>query len=310
MKRSALEQDEILRISIDGSDQRLRICAARRGLPPLLIVQAGPGLPLLNEVDRFRASLALEDEYTVAYWDQRGCGKASRKAAGSLSLDRLLEDLCRVIRRLHAMTGAKVALLGISIGGSLAMRAAAREEAIVSIVFAVSPDLNVAMGDDNARGVLAESSKGDARTSRALARLGPPPYLTPSRFQRRLKLLADYGAVERGRKFGPMLSALALSLVKSYGLFGAGKALRNARLIQARLLPELAGLDLLSSWPESAVPFRLFFGEEDILSPPSLVEAASRRLKSGDSLVVLPRAGHMVHFDRPDALKEHLRPMA
>ena len=310
MRKRRFEQDEAVRLEIDGVAQRIRLCAARTGLPPLLVVQGGPGLPLLNEVSRFQTSLSLEEDFTVAYWDQRGCGNAARDAHAALSLERLLDDLCFVIRWLNERTGMNVALLGISMGGTLAMRAAAREESLVSAVIAISPDLNVALADANAHSILIAASSESARMSRALARLGPPPYLSPSRFQERLTLVADLGGIERGKKFGDILAELAWSLVKRYGLFGAAAALQNARSMQAMLLPQLAELDLFSSWPESASPFHLVFGEDDFLSPHSLVEAASRHCKDEDSLIVLPRAGHMVHFDRPDAVREIVRSRA
>lgn len=136
-----------------------------------------------------------------------------------------------------------------------------------------------------------------------LRRLGPPPYTSPSRFQQRLRLLANEGSIERGRQFGGIVAAHLTSLIRCYGPAGAVSALRNSTTIQARLLPALAELRLFDSWPETTVPLRLVFGEDDILTPPSTVEAASRLLKPEDSLAVLPRAGHMVHFDRPEAVK-------
>lgn len=311
MKRMTIGQDEEITLNVNGVDQRLRIRAARAGLPPLLIIQGGPGLPLLNEVPRLSAALSLEDDFTVAYWDQRGCGDVEREAADSdsLSLGQLLEDLCCVIRQLHEKLDEKILLLGISLGGSLAMQAASREGAILRAVVAISPDLNVAMADDNAYRFLIEASKreGGERTSRLLARLGPPPYLSPARFQQRLRLLADFGSIERSRKFGRMAAALALSLIRRYGPAGTATALRNAASIHARLLPALAELDLLSSWPESAVPIHLVFGEDDLLSPPSLVRAAALHIRPGDSLTVLPGAGHMAHFDRPAAVRDLVR---
>ncbi len=42
-----------VKLEINGSAQRVCTCAERTGLPPLLIVQAGPGLPLLHEVRSF-----------------------------------------------------------------------------------------------------------------------------------------------------------------------------------------------------------------------------------------------------------------
>ena len=305
MKASILELDEAVSLDVEGVEQRLRLCAARRGLPPVLIIQGGPGLPLLNEVPRFQSRLSLEDDYTVAYWDQRGCGPAARETADTVGLGRLLDDLCCVLRHLHARTGRKITLLGISIGGTLAMQAAARERDIVSKVVAISPDLDAAASDEYAYEILNDRSmkRRDERMAGILRRLGPPPYTSPSRFQQRLRLLANEGSIERGRQFGGIVAAHLTSLIRCYGPAGAVSALRNSTTIQARLLPALAELRLFDSWPETTVPLRLVFGEDDILTPPSTVEAASRLLKPEDSLAVLPRAGHMVHFDRPEAVK-------
>ena len=95
--------------------------------------------------------------------------------------------------------------------------------------------------------------------------------------------------------------AAALALVPS-GATSAGTAtaLRNAASIQARLLPALAKLDLLSSWPD-AVPIHLVFGEDDLLSPPSLVRAAALHIRPGDSLRCCPARGiwHISIVPRP-----------
>jgi hypothetical protein len=44
---------DTVKLEINGSSQKIRMCAEHTGLPPLLIVQAGPGLPLLHEVRKF-----------------------------------------------------------------------------------------------------------------------------------------------------------------------------------------------------------------------------------------------------------------
>src|SRR5690242_14639681 len=44
----------------------------------LLIVQQGPGFPLIHEATAFEQKLHLETETVVAYWDQRGTGKSFR----------------------------------------------------------------------------------------------------------------------------------------------------------------------------------------------------------------------------------------
>ena len=94
MKRpTPLAIDRVIALDINGSRQRIRICAKREGLPPLVVVQAGPGLPLLHEVAKFQRLLGLEREFRVCYWDQRGCGAASLREARSVSLRQQVEDL-------------------------------------------------------------------------------------------------------------------------------------------------------------------------------------------------------------------------
>ena len=74
--KTPLAVDTTITLNINGSTQRIRLCAARAGLPPLVIVQAGPGLPVLNEVSKFQRRLRLEERFLVAYWEPRGCGNA------------------------------------------------------------------------------------------------------------------------------------------------------------------------------------------------------------------------------------------
>src|SRR4051794_19104452 len=92
-----LAVDETVCLDINGSRQRLRVCAAQAGLPPLVIVQHGPGVPLLHEVAKFQQRLDLERDFQVVYWDQRGCGSVSASEATRVSLTQQVEDLQAVI---------------------------------------------------------------------------------------------------------------------------------------------------------------------------------------------------------------------
>jgi hypothetical protein len=59
-------------VQLGESTQWIRIRAANTGSPLLLLVQMGPGLPMINEARAFGRALSLEDDFTVVYWDQRG----------------------------------------------------------------------------------------------------------------------------------------------------------------------------------------------------------------------------------------------
>ena len=293
--------DTTLALTINGTTQRVRLCAERSELPPVLIVQAGPGLPVVNEVRKFQERLHLEDTFSVAYWDQRGCGPAPLRDVRDISFATQVDDVRAVVRWLAGTTGQPVVVLGISLGATAALRAAAFEPDHVKALVAVSIDTDLAAGDASAFAYLQEAgARADQpKLARSIRKLGAPPYTTPAPIQLRARLLTDLGGVERGKRFGDLLRELLFSLVRTYGLAGAVATLRNMNAIQRRMLPELADLNLLTSWPRAAMPVHYVFGHRDPLVPPSLVRMVSSLVADGDTVTVLPEAGHMAHFDEP-----------
>ena len=96
--------------------------------PILIVLHGGPGSP---ETVFFRASnAALEDAYTVVYWDQRGAGRYCAKTTlppESMTIERFIADLDELTDQLRArFAKAKVALLGHSWGSALGVLYAAR----------------------------------------------------------------------------------------------------------------------------------------------------------------------------------------
>src|SRR3954470_24956509 len=148
--------DRTMRLDVNGSRQRLRLCATRAGLPPLLVVQAGPGLPVLQEVARFQRLLNLEADFLVAYWDQRGCGPAAKKDANSVSWSQQIDDLRRVLTWFYDETKQPVTILGISIGATLVLRTVEQQSVPVKAIVAVSPDLHSVLSDETASMFLRE----------------------------------------------------------------------------------------------------------------------------------------------------------
>ncbi len=71
--------DSLEAIRAGGTTQWIRIRGADASNPVLLLIQQGPGLPMINEARRFEHLLGLEQDFTVIYWDQRGCGRSLRR---------------------------------------------------------------------------------------------------------------------------------------------------------------------------------------------------------------------------------------
>ena len=298
--------DKTITLAINGSTQQVRLCAERSGLPPLVIVQAGPGFPLLHEVSKFQRLLHLESDFLVAYWDQRGCGNASRRDASSVSLQQQVEDVRTVLQWLHHETTQRVLVFAISLGGAYALQAVEHEPARVKAVVTISPDSDTARSDAAVHAFLQEhgARDGNGRLQGRLEKLGPPPYTEAGSLQRRARLLTDLGAIERGRTFNALLRETLFGMVRTYGPIGTARALRNMNLIQNRLLPPLVSLSLFANPPRVAVPIHYVFGEQDALNPAAIVEQLPAAIAApGSTSVLVPQAGHMVHFDQPEVVR-------
>jgi len=303
--RTQLAIDKTVTLDINGSTQRIRMCAEHLGLRPLLVVQAGPGLPMLHEVAKFQTRLHLERDFLVAYWEQRGCGPAPQQDAATVSMQQQVDDLRSVMRWFRAEVQQPAVVLGISLGATFVLRAVESEPDFVKAVVVVSADAQAADSDAAADAFIQqESPRAGGRLRRRALKLAKPPYTDPAEFQRRTRLLADLGAIERGRSFADLFRETLFSLIRTYGIAGAITSLRNMNLVQRRMLPELASLDLIATPPRVTVPVHYIYGERDALMPAAIVHGLPAAIAApASSVAVVPNAGHQIHFDAPDIVR-------
>ena len=104
-----------------------------KGAPPLLFLHGGPGYNSYSF--EAQAGPALEKTLRVIYLDQRGSGRSERPWRGGYSIAALVDD----IEALRKTLGVdKLALLGHSFGGTLALEYAARYPGHVAKMVLVS----------------------------------------------------------------------------------------------------------------------------------------------------------------------------
>ena len=298
--------DRTIALDVNGSRQRIRLCTERERRPPLLIVQAGPGLPLLNEVRKYQRLLDLERDFLVGYWEQRGCGDAPLRETEGVNMQQQVADLGTVVRWFFEQTQERVTLLAISIGGTFALLAAERESEHVKAIVAVSPDSHTAIGDAAADAFIRTHGAENARrrTRKRALTLPGPPYTDTSAFQQRVRLLGDLGAIEHGRTFAGLFAETLLSVLRTYGPTGAIRTLRNMTRIHRELMPQINALDLFASPPRVAVPVHYVFGGNDALNPPALVNRLPAAIAApATTVTVVPNGGHFVQFDHPHIVR-------
>lgn len=109
-------------ITIDGIEQYLQIRGEDRNNPVILWIHGGPGFPLTYLTYYYQT--ALEKDYTVVCWEQRGCGRTfyRNKDNSNLTVEQLLADTDGVIDYLRERFGQeKIVIIGQSWGTVLGM---------------------------------------------------------------------------------------------------------------------------------------------------------------------------------------------
>src|SRR5262245_41234425 len=173
-------------VQLGESTQWIRIRSANARNPLLLLVQMGPGLPMINEVPAFGRALSLEDDCTVIYWDPRGCGRSLRSAPATprLSLPAMTGATVRPLPVRRDCFGRPAVVAGFSLGATIAAFAAARRPDLVAALVTVGMDIDGPAIETNAYqfALASAHARNNRRAIRQLEAIGPPPHLPPRQF--------------------------------------------------------------------------------------------------------------------------------
>jgi len=308
-----MQIDQLEPVQLGDSTQWIRIRAGNADNPPLLLVQMGPGLPMLNEVRTFERLLSLEDDFTVIYWDQRAIGRSLRStgAARGLTLDMMVGDTEQLLARLQERFGMPALLVGFSMGGMIAARAAAGRPDLVAALVTVGLDIDGPAAEQNAYEFALATAKArrNRRATRQLKAIGPPPHLEGRQLATRARWAMNFGGVRGGHTYNSFARGLLLSLLRSrdYSLGDIVRTFRGMMAAQAALQPELATLDLTRTLTRLGIPIVMVQGRHDQIAPPSAAERYADLLQApSKQLVWFEHSAHLPHLEEPERFRELL----
>jgi pimeloyl-ACP methyl ester carboxylesterase len=300
-------------VQLGDSTQWIRIRAADARNPLLLLVQLGPALPMLNEARAFGRLLSLEDEFTVVYWDQRGCGRSLRSAdaARRPSLDAMTGDTERLLAMLCERFAMPAVVVGFSMGGTISALAAARRPELVAALVAVGMDTDGPAADRNAYDFALRTARArhNRRAIRQLEAIGPPPHLDARTFTTRARWAFNFGGARTGHTFASEQRRLLLGLLRSpdYSLADVARIIGGIAATQAALVPELSALDLAHRLTSLNCPIVMVQGRHDQISPPFTIERYARLLQApSKQLVLFEHSAHYPHLEEPERFRELL----
>jgi pimeloyl-ACP methyl ester carboxylesterase len=308
----AMAIDRLEPVELGGATQWIRVRGADLSNPVMLLMQLGPGLPIINEVRRFERLLGLEETFTVVYWDQRGTGLSLRDSQPeSLSPDRMVADTISLLELLRERFEAKTLVTGFSFGATFAAYAAAQRPDLVATLVAVGMDIDVAAAEANAYEFALSTARlrGNRRAVRQLESIGPPPHLATREFMTRVRWVANFGGVSTDTDLAGALRALLASLVRSpdYSVADIVRTVRGITSTQTALLSELASTDLVHSVTQLEVPIVMVQGRLDQVAPAQATQAFHDSLSApGKQLVWFDESAHTPHLEEPDRFRDVL----
>jgi pimeloyl-ACP methyl ester carboxylesterase len=302
--------DRLDAVQLGDTTQWVRIRGDDADNPLLLLVQQGPGLPMINEVRRFDRLLGLEKEFTVVYWDQRGCGRSLRSDA-VITIDLMVNDTVSLLQVLRDRFDKKPYVAGFSLGATVSAYATALRPDLVATLVAVGTDIDgVAAGHSAYDFALSTArQRGNTRAIRQLEAIGPPPHLSVKQFGTRVRWASNFGGVTRNETYGAVVRGLLASLLRSpdYSMVDVLRTVRGITATQAALLPELATLDLVRTLPRLDVPVVMVQGRLDQVAPGAAAERYVSSLEAPSKrLVWFENSAHTPHLEEPQTFRELL----
>lgn len=303
-------------VEIGGIEQWIQIRGQDRRNPVILILAGGPGNSLAPLTPVFRD---WEDWFTVVQWDQRGAGKTYGRNAphhGPMTIDRMVSDGIELtVRLLRHLQQERLVLVGHSWGSVLGARMVKARPDLYAAFVGTGHVVSKAEKEEILYAELMDELRAadDTAGIRALEAIGPPPYATQADLlvQRRISERYD---TEAERNLEADLTPVVL-FAPGYSPLDILDFLRGSKFAGSALYQEVLGYDARSLGPRFEVPFFIFNGDRDRITPTDLARAYFETVEApAKEFVVLEGGGHSALLTMSDVflqeLVTHVRPLA
>jgi len=296
------------KFDINDSTQWVLVRGKHIDKPLLIHVQAGPGFPMISEANEMEEHLHLENEFLVAYWDQRGCGLSYNKSIPpeTVNFTQMTDDLIVCTKQLIKKYNKRNAVLvGYSVGATISVLASAKDSTLFSSIVATGIDVDIPFANDFALDFAMNkaSEKGNKKLMEEITDLRKHPIVNADRFQQRAKILTNLGGINSTVNFNGLALRTARNMLfsKHYGISGLLKGIKGMSFSQNALLPEFDTFNLFNRVTKVSIPVHFAQGALDALAPAARGKAYYEQLEAvGKSFTVFENSAHMPHYEEPD----------
>ncbi|MER7468442.1 alpha/beta hydrolase [Streptomyces sp. NPDC097981] len=295
--------DEQRFVRIGGIEQWISIRGEDTANPVMVEIHGGPGAS--HSVFGVRTR-SWEKHFTVVRWDMRGAGKTFGRSGpegqGEMSFARLYEDAVDVTRYARERLGAdRVVLVASSLGSVFGLRLARSHPELYSAYVGTDQNILDAGRDTSVHEALLARLRaaGKDKDAAAVEEMGSDPRrLTADQRAAYDKLTASSDPLTLDTLKSVVLRSLwfsPLHSLRELGQYFAGMK------FSAQLTPALAGFDDRADGTRFELPFFIFQGDRDVITP------ADRALAFFDDVeapvkefALIEDASHFASFRHPD----------
>ncbi|MFI0813394.1 alpha/beta fold hydrolase [Streptomyces echinatus] len=290
-------------VRIGGVEQWISVRGDDRFNPVVLEIHGGPGASNAIYGPRTRA---WEKHFTIVRWDMRGTGKTLRRSGadrqGELSFARMYEDAVEVTHHVRARLGVdRVVLVANSFGSTFGLRLARQYPDLYSAYVGTDQNIHDAGRDDTAHRALLGRlhTAGKRKELAALQETGADTRTwTAEQFGAYAKIAATSDPLTFSTMKSVVMKSLWFSPLHSLAELGAlGKGMR----LSEQVLPATAGFDDWADGTAFDMPFFIFQGDRDVLTP---TERAKRFFDDVQAphkeFALIEDASHFASFRHPE----------
>lgn len=294
---------ELTRVDIGGQDLALMIRGRDTQNPVLLFLAGGPGGSELGAMRRH--SQALEDDFVVVTFDQRGTGKSYDQLdpADTMTLDGAVADAVEVTNYLRdRFDEEKVYLVGQSWGTTLGVLAVQQHPELYRAYVGVGQMVSQAATDT----VFYEDTlawarqEGNTDLVDTLEASGPPPYADVLDYEAALSYEMEvhpYDHSPNSEGAGQMSENL---LVEEYTLLDQVHVLGATLDVFSVLYPQLQDIDFRTQATSLEVPVYLAQGRHEAPGRQQLAQEWFTQLRApSKQLTYFDTSGHRPLWEQP-----------
>lgn len=299
---------ELIRVDIGGHDLAMMIRGHSTDSPVLLFLAGGPGGSELGAMRRHLE--ALEQDFVVVTWDQRGSGRSYGELdpTSTLTLDQAVGDATEVTNYLRDRFGKeKIYLVGQSWGSILGVLAVQQHpelyHAFVGAGQMVSPRETDRIFYQDTLAWARDAGKDDLVAT--LTEIGPPPYTSVLPYESALSYeheIYPYDHSQNSEGEGGFSENL---FVEEYTLLEQIHSLNAFMDSFSVLYPQIQHVDFRDDATQLDVPVYLVQGRHEARGRAELANEWFQQLEApSKQLVVLDTSGHRPLFEQPRQFRE------